>query len=80
MNELQAVKSYVNTRINALEREQGQRNWNEKVLNELYDVRDFLNGFECDDSMLSMDDCLAMLSVLDKAEDTFKKQCDCDKD
>lgn len=83
MNELQAVKSYLNTRIECLEREQGKHTFNEKQLNELCDMRRFVDGLGyCykKDNAPSMGELLAMLDVLDKAEEKFKKQCDCDKD
>lgn len=83
MNELQVVKSYLNTRIECLEREQGKHTFNEKQLNELRDMRRFVDGLGgcCKkDNAISMGELLAMLDVLDKAEDTLKKQCDCDKD
>lgn len=83
MNELQAVKSYLNTRIECLEREQGEHTFNEKQLNELRDMRRFVDGLGCcckKDNAPSMGELLAMLDVLDKAEEKLKKQCDCDKD
>lgn len=77
MNELQAVKSYLDTRIECLKREQGQHNWNEKIINELLAVRKFIDGLGCGCKKAdapNIGELLAMLEVLNKAEEKFKEK------
>lgn len=89
MTELSAIKSYLKVRINALEREQAKHNWNDRVLKELYDIREFVNSFDVDEVKVedvpSIEDFTknfekVLLEVLNEADDHIKKQCNCDKD
>lgn len=84
MTELSAIKSYLKVRINALEREQAKHNWNDRVLKELYDIREFINGFDVEEEKLgdvpSIEECLEILGALNKVDDHIKQQCNCDKD
>lgn len=50
MTELSAIKSYLKVRINALEREQAKHNWNDRVLKELYDIREFIDGLDIEET------------------------------